>query len=501
MGAEPIDTIEGIVALGDSHSREFPELSIEWFPEQPPSPSSVVLNEPLAIELGLDPDRLRSPGGLAVLSGQAIPAGSRPVAQAYAGHQFGGYSPRLGDGRALLLGDLVAPDGRRFDLHLKGSGRTPFARGGDGLAVLGPMLREYIVSESMAALGVPTSRILAVSATGGIVRREGPQPGAVLVRVASSHLRIGTFQFASGLGDDDVLRRLVHYSLRRHHPEAPAPDGDALGLLAAVRDVQARLVAQWMLVGFIHGVLNTDNVSIAGETIDFGPCAFMDRFDPGTVFSSIDSHGRYAYGNQPGITLWNLARFAEALLPVIDPDTDRAVARATSVLEEFVPRYQQQWREGLAKKIGLDAIRTQDPALLDELPDVLAAASVDMTSFFRCLTAEVAGDPGALVALLSASTADTRSLSAWLDRWRERTALDPHPRAERAASMAEVNPVRIPRNHLVEAALSAATNGDLDPLHRLVDGLRSPFHDDPALRDLAEPAPEDFGPYRTFCGT
>ena len=331
------------IALDDRFARAVPELAVPWQAEPAPEPQLLVLNEPLAAELGLDADALRAPDGLGLLTGTVVPPGAHPVAQAYAGHQFGGFNPRLGDGRALLLGELVDRDGRLRDLHLKGSGRTPFARGGDGLAAVGPMLREYVVSEAMHALGIPTTRALAVVATGRGVRRETVLPGAVLARVASSHLRVGSFQFAAGQqGDVDLTRRLADLAIERHHPEAAAADAPYLALFDAVVAAQARLVAQWMLVGFVHGVINTDNVTISGETIDYGPCAFMEAFDPATVYSSIDEGGRYAYGNQPGITQWNLARLAEALLPLLDDDQDRAVELATASLGAFARALQRR---------------------------------------------------------------------------------------------------------------------------------------------------------------
>src|SRR6195952_5282501 len=333
--------------LESRFAREFPELSIAWQAEAAPEPRLLVLNEALATQLGLDPDWLRSPDGLAVLVGASVPPGATPVAQGYAGHQFGGFVPRLGDGRALLLGELTDADGRSRDLHLKGSGRTPFARGGDGLAVVGPMLREYVISEAMHALGIPTTRSLAVVATGREVWRETALPGALLARVASSHRRVASFQYAAQIahtqGDPELLRRLADRAIALHHPEAAAADNPYLALFEAVLTAQASLVAQWMLVGFIHGVMNTDNMTISGETIDYGPCAFLDAFDPATVFSSIDTGGRYAYGNQPAVAQWNLARFAEALLPLLDEDQEQAVAVATESLGGFPAKYQSFW--------------------------------------------------------------------------------------------------------------------------------------------------------------
>jgi uncharacterized protein YdiU (UPF0061 family) len=479
------------VPLGDRFARELPEMAVPWQAAEAPDPRLLVLNEQLATELGLDAGALRGPDGLRLLLGTAVPGGATPVAQAYAGHQFGGFVPRLGDGRALLLGELVDADGRLRDLHLKGSGRTPFARGGDGLAAVGPMLREYVVSEAMHALGIPTTRSLAVVATGRRVQRETPQPGAVLARVASSHLRVGSFQYARNTGDVDLLRRLAEHAISRHHPSAADADNPYLALFEAVVAVQASLVAQWMLVGFVHGVMNTDNMTISGETIDYGPCAFMEAFDPATVYSSIDHGGRYAYGNQPLVAEWNLARLAEALLPLIDDDEERAVALAVASLGEFRPRYDAAWSAGMRAKLGLpeglaDAVATP---LVDELLVLLQKGSVDFTSFFRSLAAAARGDVDPVRNLFL----DLAGFDGWAERWR---ALAPD-----ADAMDRVNPVRLPRNHLVEEALEAATAGDLDPLLRLLDAVSRPYGERPGLERYAAPAPADFGTYRTFCGT
>ena len=339
--------------LDDRFARELPELAVRWQAEAAPEPRLLVLNEPLATQLGIEPSWLRGQDGLRFLIGNLVPEGAVPVAQAYAGHQFGGYVPRLGDGRALLLGELATADGGLRDLHLKGSGATPFARGGDGLAAVGPMLREYIISEAMHALGIPTTRSLAVVATGRTVQRETPLPGAVLARVASSHLRVGTFQYVAAGGDVDLLRRLADYAIARHYPDAADADNRYLALFAAVGSAQAELIARWMLVGFVHGVMNTDNMTIAGETIDYGPCAFMEAYDPEAVFSSIDSWGRYAYGNQPSIAGWNLARFAETLLPLIADDQDHAVELAQESLAGFGVRLQSALASGMRAKLGL----------------------------------------------------------------------------------------------------------------------------------------------------
>jgi serine/tyrosine/threonine adenylyltransferase len=483
------------VALHDHFASELAEMAVPWRAEETPEPRLLVLNDALAADLGLDADWLRTPDGIGLLTGTAVPDTATPVAQAYSGHQFGGFSPRLGDGRALLLGELGDPAeparGGLRDLHLKGSGRTPFARGGDGLASVGPMLREYVVSEAMHALGIPTTRSLAVVATGRRVRREELLPGAVLARVASSHLRVGSFQYAAATGDLSLLRRLADHAIRRHHPEAAGADRPHLALFDAVVSVQASLVAQWMAVGFVHGVMNTDNMTISGETIDYGPCAFLEAFDPATVFSSIDHEGRYAYRNQPVVAEWNLARLAEALLPLIDDDQDRAVELAVESLGAFRPQYSAAWTGAMRAKLGLPAglDDTVVVALVEELLALAERGHVDHTSLYRALSASLRGDTEAARGLFL----DLPAFDAWSARWR---ATGPDPEA-----MDRVNPLRIPRNHLVEEALDAAVGGDLGPFERLVEAVTSPFDDRPGLERYAEPAPDDFGRYRTFCGT
>ncbi len=479
------------VSLDSRFARELEQMALPWKAEEAPDPRLLVLNEPLAAELGLDPASLRSPDGLRLLVGNLVPEGATPVAQAYSGHQFGGFNPRLGDGRALLLGELHVPDGGLRDLHLKGSGRTPFARGGDGLAAVGPMLREYVISEAMHALHVPTTRSLAVVATGRPVRRETVLPGAVLARVASSHLRVGSFQYAAASGDADLLRRLADHAIARHHPAAARSEHPYRALFDAVVEAQASLVARWMLVGFIHGVMNTDNMTISGETIDYGPCAFMEAFDPATVYSSIDEGGRYAYGNQPLLAEWNLARLAETLLPLLHEDQEQAVALAVESLGGFRRHYSAVWSAGMRAKLGLaadvDPETTQQ--LVDDLLVLLQANRVDHTSFFRHLAAAARGDAEPARGLVL----DLAGFDAWAERWR---ALAPDGDA-----MDRVNPVYVPRNHLVEEALAVATGGDLAPLQRLLEAVTRPFEERPGLERYAEPAPQDFGDYQTFCGT
>ena len=475
------------VDLGGRFARELPELAVPWKAESADEPLLLALNDTLATELGLRPDWLRTPDGLRFLVGNLVPESATPVAQAYAGHQFGGFVPQLGDGRALLLGELTGTDGGLRDLHLKGSGATPFARGGDGLAAVGPMLREYIVSEAMHALGVPTTRALAVVATGKPVFRDTPQPGAVLARVASSHLRVGSFQYVAARGDIELLRRVADHAIARHHPAAAGAVNPYLALLESVVAAQAALVARWMLIGFVHGVMNTDNMTISGETIDYGPCAFMEAFDPATVFSSIDHGGRYAYGNQPAAAEWNLARFAETLLPLIDTDTDRAIELALAALATFRTAYSAAWSAGIQAKLGL--AEQVSPELVEDLLELLQQSRVDWTSFFRALAHAARGDAGPARGLF----VDLAGFDAWLERWR---ALGPDGNA-----MDRVNPVYIPRNQLVEEALTAAGSGQLEPLHSLLDAVSDPYTERAGLERYAEPAPDEFGDYRTFCGT
>ena len=481
----------------DTFTEALPGLYEPWQAARVPAPRLLVFNRELADELGLDPEALRSPEGVDLLVGNVTPVGAASVAQAYAGHQFGNYSPRLGDGRALLLGELIDTTGARRDLHLKGSGRTPFARGGDGKAAVGPMLREYLMGEAMHALGIPTTRSLAVIATGEPVRRETELPGAVMVRVASSHLRVGTFQYAAATGDVPLLRRLVDYAIDRHHPSARDAEEPSLAFFEQVLDVQAALVARWMQVGFIHGVMNTDNVTISGETIDYGPCAFMEQFDPATVFSSIDHGGRYAYGNQPMITQWNLARLAESLLPLHGDDTDAAIARLTALLESFPERFTRDLDAGMRRKLGLDGLDV-DATLSDEFLGLLHAQSVDMTSAFRSLSRVLRGEAEPARSLF----AELAAFDDWSSRWQATVARRGLDATEVADGMDLVNPLVIPRNHVVEDALDAATAGDLAPFEQLLEAVLDPYTDRPGLDPrYTRPAPADAAPHVTFCGT
>ena len=496
----------------NTYARDLPGFAVPWQPVPVAQPSLLFFNEPLAAELGLDAVALRGPAGAAVFAGNVVPEGAEPIAQAYAGHQFGGFSPQLGDGRALLLGEVVDRAGQRRDIALKGSGRTPFSRGGDGRAAVGPMLREVLVGEAMHALGVPSTRALAVAATGEAVYRNERLPGAVLTRVAASHLRVGTFQFFAARGEADRVRQLLAYALARHDPELldlPEPLR-ALHLLENVAHRQARLLARWMGLGFIHGVMNTDNMTISGETIDYGPCAFLEAYDPATVFSSIDHGGRYAFGQQPGIARWNLARLAEALLPLAaDPDDpDPALARATAVIDAFPDMLAARLLEGRRAKLGLkraDAADDEaDTRLADDFLDLLHAQGVDFTIGWRALADAATGHE----APLRDRCRDPSAPSAWLARWRTRCAAEDGPMAMpaaasvRAAGIRTASPRVIPRNHQVEAALDAATAGDLAPFRRLLAALQRPWDEDPALAAYAEPAPTEItAVYRTFCGT
>jgi uncharacterized protein YdiU (UPF0061 family) len=475
----------------DSYARELPALSVPWRAATAPAPSVLVLNRELADELGADAEALSGAAGVALLAGNAVPDGVAPVAQAYSGHQFGGYVPRLGDGRALLLGELVDRRGRRRDLHLKGSGPTPFSRGGDGKAAVGPMLREYVMGEAMHALGIPTSRALAVVATGDTVARETALPGAVLSRVAASHLRVGTFQYAAASGEPGLVRTLADYAIARHYPDAAGAPNRYLEFYRQVIDAQASLIARWMLVGFVHGVMNTDNTTISGETIDYGPCAFMDSFSPATVFSSIDHAGRYAYGNQPAMAQWNLARLGETLLHLIHDSADSAVEAATDALKSFVERYQTYWISGITAKLGLGEA---DRPLVDDLLTLLESQRVDWTRFFRALSGYLRGRPEPARSLF----ADPEVFEAWAQRWQARPCSD---REAVATAMDRVNPVYVPRNHLVEEALTAASAGDMSPLCRLVEALTRPFDERPGLEAYAEPAPTGLGRHITYCGT
>ena len=489
--------------LGFEHS--YAALPARFYERVAPAvvadPKLVVFNRPLAVELGLEVEAVeREAAGL--FSGNGLPEDASPIAMAYAGHQFGGFVPRLGDGRAILLGELRGRDGVLRDVQLKGAGLTPFSRNGDGRAALGPMLREYLISEAMDALGVPTTRSLAVVTTGERVFREEVLAGAVLTRVAASHVRVGTFQYFAARGDQESLRELLTYVIARHYPHARDADVPALALLRAVAERQAALIAGWMRVGFIHGVMNTDNMAISGETIDYGPCAFMDKYDPKTVFSSIDHAGRYAYANQPGIAQWNVARLAETLLPLIDSDSDKAVGLATEVVESFIAQFDTHFLEAMRRKIGLASAVEGDADLINRLLATMRDAGADFTLTFRRLVLEAeAPAQGERTALRGLFTADS-AIDEWLRDWRQRLANDPQSTSERAAAMRRVNPAFIPRNHRVEAALSAASsNGDYQPFHQLLGILQRPYDDQPDLAEYSQPPAPSEHVFKTFCGT
>jgi uncharacterized protein YdiU (UPF0061 family) len=469
-------------------------------PSAAPAPVLIELNRTLAAEIGLNADWLAGADGIDMLSGRQIADGSDPIATAYAGHQFGNFVPQLGDGRAVLLGEVIDPAGRRRDIQLKGAGRTPFSRGGDGRAALGPVLREYVVSEAMAALGIPTTRALAAISTGDSVARETMLPGAVLTRVAASHIRVGTFQYHAARGDDDTVRLLADHVIARHYPAAATAGRPYRALLDAVIAAQADLVARWLLVGFIHGVMNTDNMSIAGETIDYGPCAFLDAYDPAKVFSSIDRGGRYAYGNQPQIALWNLTRLAETLVPLLAPDREAAVADAQEALAGFAPVFQRAYAGGLARKFGLADASDDNLELANDMLAAMTANQVDFTLFFRRLTDAQA--PDATAEPLRSLFVDPTVCDAWLPRWRQRIAQGGDDAEERRAAMNSVNPAYIPRNHRIEAMIRAAVEqDDFTPFRRLMAALARPYEDRAEFAWAAEPPLADERVTATFCGT
>jgi uncharacterized protein YdiU (UPF0061 family) len=485
-------------AFDNTYARELEGFYVSWKAAQVARPRLVKFNRELAEELALDADALDSESGARIFAGNEIPEGAAPLAQAYAGHQFGGFVPQLGDGRALLLGEVVDRSRQRRDIQLKGSGPTPFSRAGDGRAALGPVLREYLIGEAMHALGIPTTRALAAVLTGEPVFRETALPGAVLTRVAASHIRVGTFQFFAARGAQAKVQRLADYVINRHYPELKEQANPYLGLLERVCEKQAALVASWMHVGFIHGVMNTDNMAISGETIDYGPCAFMDHYDPATVFSSIDTHGRYAYANQPKIAQWNLARFAETLLSLLHTDRNRAVARASEVVNHFPQLYEHHWLNGMRAKLGLLSEEEADLNLATELLTAMAGNKVDYTLAFRYLANAALGDEEPLRALFS----DPSAYDLWSQHWGARVAREATAPLERAQAMRRANPAFIPRNHRVEEALSAAVEcDDYASFDALLNILAHPFDDQPEFAAFAEPPPEGRGCYRTFCGT
>lgn len=478
--------------LDNSYARLPESLFTRMNPTPVGSPKLIILNEPLAAALGLNVEALQSEDGIAVLAGNQIPEGALPLAQAYAGHQFGHFN-LLGDGRALLLGEQITPLGERVDVQLKGSGQTPYSRRGDGRAGLGPMLREYIISEAMHGLGIATTRSLAVVTTGETIIRETDQPGAILTRVAASHLRVGTFQFVSQWGTAQDIRDLADYTLQRHYPDVDAAENRYLSLLQEVIKRQAVLIAQWQLVGFIHGVMNTDNMAISGETIDYGPCAFMDAYDPATVFSSIDSHGRYAYGNQPQIAAWNLARFAETLLPLLHDDEAQAIKLAEAAIANFAELFHRNWFAGMRAKLGIFNEEEQDIPLVEDLIRMMQKHRADYTNTFLALTFDTAKDT---------TLFETEEFVQWHELWQARLGRQQESKAESHQLMRSSNPALIPRNHRVEAALEAAVEqGDYSVMERLLDALSSPYAHSLEQADYSTLPEQSIRPYRTFCGT
>lgn len=485
-----------IIETGWNLDNSYARLPKSFFTSQSPtpvrSPKLIILNYLLAASLGLNVQALQSNDGVAILAGNRNPVGALPLAQAYAGHQFGHFT-MLGDGRALLLGEQITPLGERFDIQLKGSGRTPYSRGGDGRAALGPMLREYIISEAMHALGIATTRSLAVATTGESVIRETKEPGAILTRVAASHLRVGTFQYASEWGTAQDLKALADYTLQRHFPDVEADESRYLSLLQGVIKRQAVLIAKWQMVGFIHGVMNTDNMTISGETIDYGPCAFMDTYDPATVFSSIDIKGRYAYGNQPNIAAWNLARFAETLLPLLHVNQEQAVKLAQDAISDFTELYHSNWLAGMRAKLGIFNEEPQDESHIEDLLSMMQKYHADYTNTFRALTFDKREDTDLF---------GTSEFAQWHELWQARLGRQQEPKASSHQLMRSSNPALIPRNHRVEDALEAAVkHGDYSVMERLLHVLSSPYEHSPEQADYSTLPAQSTRPYRTFCGT
>ena len=487
------------IPFDNSYAEQMEGFYVAWEGAKVPAPEIIQFNEALAKELGLGVEELNSQEGADFFAGNEMPQGATPLAQVYAGHQFGGFSPQLGDGRALLVGEVIDQNNIRRDIQLKGSGQTPFSRRGDGKAVVGPVLREYLIGEAMHTLGIPTTRALAAVTTGEKIVRNGFEPGAILTRVASSHLRVGTFQFFAARQDTQKVKQLADYAIQRHYKEIENHEHKYLELLKSVMKRQAQLVAKWMSVGFVHGVMNTDNVTISGETIDYGPCAFIDVYKADAVFSSIDEQGRYAFGNPPNIAQWNLARFAETLIKLIDPDdSDQAIKLATDALNEFPLIYQDFWFAEMRLKLGLGKAMDRDLDLVNELYQAMEGQSVDHTKLFRSLAEALRGDEKTLFELFD----DATSFKLWFEKWKTRLERNKNDLNEIATDMNKVNPLYIPRNHIVEEALHAASkNADYAPFKKLLDVLMKPYEKRVGLEDYEEPAPKDTGPYVTFCGT
>jgi len=470
-------------------------------PRSVSAPTLIALNEPLARFLNIDPAQLRTTAGVEILAGNRIADGSEPTAIAYAGHQFGSFNPTLGDGRANLLGEVIAQDGKHYDIQLKGSGPTPFSRRGDGRAALGPVLREYILSESMHTLGVPTTRALAAVLTGDKVIRESIQPGGIVTRIASSHLRIGTFQYFAARGDNEAVRTLAHFAIDRHYPEVKGAAKPISAFLAAVVVRQARLVAKWMDLGFIHGVMNTDNTSISGETIDYGPCAFMEQYHPNTVFSSIDHQGRYAYQNQPAIITWNLSRLAEALLPLLaeeEGSKEAALEAAYAALNPFQEAFETAHVNGLRRKLGLTREDPNDLGLAADLLQRMAENNADFTLTFRRLANALEQNNNSIVSSLFTNE---QAFEEWATQWRARLATEDQSTTQQAAAIRATNPIYIPRNHLVQQVIDAGLNNDFAPFHKLNEVLTNPYEERPGLEQYATPARPEQRVTETFCGT
>ena len=490
-----------IFAFDNTYAKELTDFAVALAPDAVPTPELVYLNHDLADDLSLNLENTNRDTLAQLFTGQLLPEDATPIAQAYAGHQFGHFNPQLGDGRALILGEIINQEQERYDLCLKGSGRTPFSRGGDGKAAIGPMLREALMCEALTALGIPSTRALAVATTGEDVYRQSVLPGAILTRVASSHIRVGTFEYFACRGEEQRLKQLADYTIARHDPELAGADNPYLAFFQAVLQRQATLIAQWMSMGFIHGVMNTDNMTICGETIDYGPCAFMEAYDPNTVFSSIDHHQRYAYHNQPRIAQWNLSRLGQALLPLIDTNENKAVKHASDILDTFTAYYEHAWLEQMLSKLGLTPNDTpqDDKPLIVSWLTLLEIQQVDFTLAWRYLADAAQGNHEPLDTLFM----EKSSLHTWLKQWHERANNEDCDAQTRATAMRNINPWIIPRNHQVEIALAAASDdNNFQPFNQLMNALQQPFKESPNYRAFAEPAPEEFTErYQTFCGT
>lgn len=487
-----------MIRFDNSYARLPEHFSAAVLPTPVAAPLLIAFNHELAQELGLDLSGVDDARLAAIFSGNVVPAGAEPLAMAYAGHQFGNFVPQLGDGRAILLGEVIDTNGKRRDIQLKGSGPTRFSRRGDGRAALGPVLREYIVSEAMHALGIPATRALAAVATGERVQRETGLPGGVVTRVAASHIRVGTFQYFAAREDTDAIKALCDYVIERHYPEVRAEPKPYLALLQAIAARQRELICRWMMVGFIHGVMNTDNVAISGETIDFGPCAFMDEYNPNKVFSSIDAQGRYAYNNQPGIAQWNIARLAECLLPLLDDDEDKAVEEANAVLAEFAEAFPKLWLSGMRKKLGLTTQDDADGQLVQDLLSLMHRSEVDYTLTFRRLCDAADGNAEPFRGMFI----DLAGADEWLARWRQRAWQEATTESARAQAMRAVNPAVIPRNHRIEEVIAAAVeDGDLEPFHAMLKATARPYEELPEFVVYAQAPMGHERVFRTFCGT